>query len=597
MDQIDQIQAHQRVRDGAAEPGARLFVWGGWGVMTLASSALVARYGTDVPTWDDYGLVLAMTGDQPITSGWLWEQWNEHRYPIPKLILVGAGRLAGNDVRAGMVASVTCLSALAAGMIALSGRLRGGMRPTDAVFPILLLHPGHAVNLLWCFMFAQILPTAIAGAVLVAIAASASWPGPRRAAGIGAALVLLPLCGGTGLLYVPALAAWLFAAAWVEGRSGRSGAALNGVAIALAAVPGLLLTALYLRGFRGSAHPPSPEGVLDNARAALQFLTGGLGAPAAWSWPWSGFATFGAIAAGLAMLYRGWRTKPGERSRVFGLAAFLAALLAMAAGVGWGRGWAGPLAGFQDRYVSMAAPLWCWLAIVFRLYATPALDLLAGHTLLVVACVLLWPNAEAGFANGRGVSATAFALARDVKAGLTPSQLVARYTPSLYPSQDELSRFIPILRRRRVGPFGGVRDEPPHHEVAIPVTPSSVSFARWDSSSSTAHVTGEDPQLLYRLPSPRPVVGVRIRYSHSNPQGSPGRFQLTWLHPGQSEYTPSQRYSFWTLPTGTHKQTTVWIGQVVSEFRIQPDNQPCDFRIDGITLLEPGAAPSSGGSR
>lgn len=577
-----------------AEPGARLFAWGMWGVMTLAALGLVAWYGTDVPIWDDYGFVLAMIGEQPISAGWLWEQWNEHRCPLPKLILVGAGRLAGNDVRAGMVASVVCLSVLAAGLIALSGRFSGGTHPTDAVFPILLLHPGHAANLLWSIQLIHVLATAIGGGLLVAVAASASWPGPRRAAGIGAALVLLPLCGGTGLLYVPALAVWLFAAAWAEVRSG---AGLRGAAIALAAVPGLALAALYLRGFRGGVHPPAPGGVLDHVRTAVQFLAGGLGAPATWSWPWSGGATVASIAAGLAMLCWGWRTEPEERPRILGLALFLAGLFMIAAGVGWGRGWAGPLAGFQDRYVTMAAPLWCWLAVVIRLYSPTALGSLAGNALFAVACVLIWPNAEAGIANGRGSSATARALARDVKAGLPPYQLVARYTPSLHPSQDELIRFIPLLRRGHVGPFGAVRNDPPHHETPIPAAPDSLRMARWDASSSTAHVTGENPQLLYRLASPRMVVGVRIRYSHSNRQGGPARFQLTWLHPGQSVYTPAQRFAVWSLPTGSHKQTTVWIGQVVSEFRIQPDNQPCDFQIEGISVLEPGAAPSSGGPR
>jgi hypothetical protein len=591
MDQIDRSSAPLSVSGLTAEPGARLFAWGVWAAMTVSATALVAVFGTDVPIWDDYGLVLAMTGDQPITSGWLWEQYNEHRIPLSKLILVGSARLAGNDLRTGMVASVACLSALAAGLVALAGRLRGGARPTDAVFPILLLHPGHTVNLLWSFMFAQILPTALAGGILIAVAASAARPGPQRAAGIGAGLALLPLCGGTGLLYVPALAAWLFAEGCAEACSGRPRAGLTGVAVALAAVPGLVLAAFYFRGFRGGVHPPAPEGIVDNARTALQFLAGGLGAPAAWSWPWSGFATMGAVAAGSAMLYRGWRTESAERSRVLGLAAFLAALLSIAAGVGWGRGWAGPLAGFQDRYVTMATPLWCWIALVVRLYAPPALGSLARNTLFALSCVLLWPNAEAGLTSGRGGAATALALTRDIKAGLPPSRLIPRYTPSLHPSQDELSRLIPFLRRHRIGPFGDVRDDPPYHEAPIPVAPTSLRMARWDASSATARVTGVDPQLVYRLPSPRLAVGVRIRYAHSNPQGSPARFQLGWLHPGQTEYVPSQRYSFWTLPTGTDKRTTVWIGEVVSEFRIQPDNQPCDFHISAITLLEPGPAP------
>ncbi|CAN5627023.1 hypothetical protein BH23PLA1_BH23PLA1_35310 [soil metagenome] len=106
---------------GATEPGARAFVWGVWGLLTLSALVIVGWFGSDVPTWDDYAFVPALVGEPPVTLGWLWEQCNEHRIALPKLILVEANRLAGNDVRAGMVLSVATLSALAA---ALYGRLR-----------------------------------------------------------------------------------------------------------------------------------------------------------------------------------------------------------------------------------------------------------------------------------------------------------------------------------------------------------------------------------------------------------------------------------------------------------------------------------------
>ncbi|ODU01342.1 MAG: hypothetical protein ABS79_01880 [Planctomycetes bacterium SCN 63-9] len=577
------------------DSGARLFVWGVWALMTLSASALVVSFGSDVPIWDDYGVVLAAIGDQPINADWLWEQANEYRIPIPKLILVAVDRLAGNDVRAGMAASVVCLSALSAALIALAGRLRGGLKPFDAVYPILLLHPGHAPNLLWSFMFSQILPTAIGGGILIAMISSRSWPGARRAAWIGAALALLPLCGGTGLLHVPALAAWLLASAWVEFHSGHPDSRRRGTLILLATVPGLLLTVLYFRGFRWDPHPPAPGGIFDNMRAALQFLAGGLGAPASWGWPWTGWGTLAAISIGLAILIRGWVVDPRGRSRVAALAAFLAAILTLGAGVGWGRGWAGPLAGFQDRYVAMATPLWCWLAIVFQLYAPPIIDSLGGNTLFAFACILLWPNAEAGLASGRGSTANAQALGRDIQAGMPPYKLVSRHTPAIHPSQDELARLLPKLRKGRLGPFRQLRDDPPHRGVSIPVTPTALQLADWDRATSTAHIKGVDPQLVYRLASPRPVLGVRIGYSHSTPDRSPARFQLTWLRPGQSSYNnlPAQRYALWTLPTGSHRQTTVWIDDVVQEFRIQPDNQPCDFQVESIMLLEPDAAPAS----
>ena len=94
----------------------------------------------------------------------------------------------------------------------------------------------------------------------------------------------------------------------------------------------------------------------------MQFLTGGIGIPAPMLWPWSGGVTLGLMALSLVFLGRAWAFRPAERPRIFGLAAFLLAMLALGAAVGWGRGWAGDQAGFQERYITMATPLLCWIA-------------------------------------------------------------------------------------------------------------------------------------------------------------------------------------------------------------------------------------------
>jgi hypothetical protein len=80
--------------------GARLFVWGVWALMLLAALAYVKTYGADSPLWDEYdGYVVALTGEQPVTINWLWTQYGPHRFPLPKLIVLGSYRLIG-DFRA-----------------------------------------------------------------------------------------------------------------------------------------------------------------------------------------------------------------------------------------------------------------------------------------------------------------------------------------------------------------------------------------------------------------------------------------------------------------------------------------------------------------
>lgn len=571
----------------AGEPGARAFAWGVWGMLTIASAWLVAWYGSDVPIWDDYAIVPALVGERPITLRWLWEPCNEHRIALPKLILLAVGRLAGGDVRGGMALSVACLSATAGALIAMAGRLRGGGRASDAIYPLLLLHPGHATNLLWSIQLAFILPTALGTLFLIAIARRSAWPGPRGAWLAGSGLALLPLCGGTGLVFVPPMAAWLIASAWAEARSGRPGSGRRAAVVASAAGPGLALVVLYFQGFRGGVHPDSPGGIWDAARAGVQFLAGGLGMPMARAWPASGGATLGLLAMALVWLGRAWATRPGERPRVVGLLAFLGAMAAMAAAVGWGRGWAGDRAGFQDRYVTMAAPFWCWLAIAFRLYAPRAWGVVLGQGLFAVACLLLWPNAEIGLSHARRQSETAGALAREVRAGVPPFRLVRRFTPFLHPSQDDAAQFLPMLRRGGIGPFGALRLDPLWRETRLPVEPTALALARWDAATGTAHVIGVDPQITFAIEPSRPIAGIQIRYSHVNPQGGPARFRFAWKRAGAAQYLDTSEVSNWTLPTGDHRETTVWIDDSPAAFRIQPDNQPCQFRIEEIVLLEP----------
>jgi hypothetical protein len=577
------IQPTGRTSEGP-EPGAMAFVWGAWGLLTLAVIGFVAHFGSNVPVWDDYNIVRELAGDRPVTVEWLWEQCNEHRIALPKLILLYVDRLAGNDVRAGMFLSVVSLSGLSAALIGLSARLPGGNRPSDALFPLLLLNVGQAPNLLWSHQFIHALSITLGTAYLLPIVGRPSWPGRMTVVLAGVGMAHLPLCGGTGLMFVPGLGLWLSGAAVAEARSQRPGRWLRVGTNVAAMLPGLALTALYFRGFRKGLYPQAPGGMLDGLRTGLQFLTGGIGIPAAVLWPWSGAVTLGLIALSSVFLGRAWVLRPDERPRVFGVSAFLVAMLALAAAVGWGRGWAGNLAGFQERYVTMAIPLWCWFPFVFRLYTPPYIGRLVPNTMFAAMCACSWPNTEAGLQYGRNGAAETAALSSDLMAGMPAYRIVKKYTPFLHPDQDEVARVLPIMRMGRLGPFGSLRDSPSFRADPVPLTPSQLYLTRWEHN--TAYVTGVDPQITFKLPRPRPVAGIRIRYAHTNRQGAPARFQLSWKRPGQSQYINTQRYANWNLPTGEGRETTIWVDDVVEQFRIQPDNQPCEFRIDEITLLE-----------
>ena len=91
-------------------------VWATWAAMLLVALACIVRYGRNIPLAEDWLLVPPMTGHEPHLGSWLWAQNNEHRLPLPRLVLLGL-LVATRDFRAGMVLNVVSLAALAAAMI------------------------------------------------------------------------------------------------------------------------------------------------------------------------------------------------------------------------------------------------------------------------------------------------------------------------------------------------------------------------------------------------------------------------------------------------------------------------------------------------
>lgn len=91
----------------------------------LAAPVFVAPYSGNVPFWDDWTMVPVMTGNRRITAAWLWELHNEHRIPLPKLLLLGPYKLSGNDFPSAMSFDVPALGMLASAPIPTARRLRG----------------------------------------------------------------------------------------------------------------------------------------------------------------------------------------------------------------------------------------------------------------------------------------------------------------------------------------------------------------------------------------------------------------------------------------------------------------------------------------
>lgn len=570
------------------EPGAPWFCWGIWLAMTSLAIGFVLRFGPQVPLFDDYALVPALVGEQSVTPSFLWSLHNEHRLPLPKLVLLCAYPLFRDDFRAGMFITVACLSAASAILMGATSRARGWCSYSDAFFPIVLLNWGHYNNLLWSWQVQFGLSTLLGLGTASLIAIGGLRPGKGILVTSGVLLMLLPLCGANGLAMVPPLATWLVLLGTSRIRFGRPG----GGAALVSALPGMLLTLLYFVDYQKPPQIDREAGPVAVLRTAIQFLSLEMGPIASNAWRIGGLTALGLAAVTVMLLLNvAWR-RPGERPRACGLLAVLAGFGLLALGLSWGRAGGNERSGLEPRYITLAVPVPCLVAMTWSLYGPIALRRMVPMGLLAGSLILLWPNMDIGLEQAQLREADSDAVLADIRSGVPPYVLIARHSRFLHSSHDELTRALPQLQAAELGVFRELGQDPDFRELPVESPPSSLSLARWDPATRTIEATGVDPWATFSLPDRVAVAGIRIRYDHDNGSVGAARFKLGWRSSDQSGFPPDQQYDAWTLPTGEDRTMIVWINAPVDDIRIQPDNRPSSFRIKELTLLIPERPPA-----
>jgi len=443
-----------------------------WLAMFCAGLAYVERYALVNPYVDEWAFMPVLFGERP-AGPWLWEQHNEHRFPLPRLIYLGLFRLTG-DLRTGCWVSFLGISLLAAGLIRLARSVRGQSHLADAVFPLLLMHTGQGENLYMGYQLAFMLTTALAG-VLLGLIVTTSWPQRSNPAddpplarsesnrdgcdhfrrGLCATIVgwLLLTCGASGLVYGIAAAAWivlLAAFGWMS-KTRR-------IVLVLLAVFTPVYAVVYFQGYvRPSHHPPS-AGVFESARIALEAQSMAFGPSATGLWPAIGLAVCflgGAVVTGLAVQFR-------RDIRFAGLLLYVAAGAAVAFGIGWGR------SGFMDNMGFAWRYGWITVPFVFATYFTWLIrgGRVAAYgtcALALVALALMPVNSISGFLNGENkVRPFETAWEADVRAGWTAEQVVDKHFPDYRDqTRQEVIEAMRLMRDRRYAYYESLGRETP----------------------------------------------------------------------------------------------------------------------------------------
>lgn len=560
----------------------------------------IGAFGYNLPHGDDWDMVPYVTRERDVTWAWLWGLHGEHRLVLPKLALFALFQPL-QDFRTGMVFNLAALAGLAAALLVTARKLRGWTDYPDAFLPLALLNPGHFWTVLWNLQVVFALSALLAGVgflILVRRGCRLTW---STAALAGACVTLLPLCGGPGLAYAPALILWLALSAVVTWSA--SGEKLGGAVAALLALAAFACIALYLR-----ASPLLSEsaGARHDFTTSLQgaalFLSVALGPFVAWQWPAPAYGLVAIVVATAGACAWGWATRPEQRGRLAALFLFAGVFVSLA--VALGRGRSDLQLADMVKYVTVLVPVLYWAFFAWELSTPRKVARAVQWGLLVLVVVTLVPNTSAALDYGQNRRQRAEAFLDDLNAGVPPFRLVKKHSIHLYPYAHDTQScpadfldWLPILKKHGIGDFALLEDDPAFLEIVLPLKPVATYDLDW--SDGTIRVTGEAPQLELALPRARHVAGLRIDYvDRALEHGARPSVTVGWRGPAAGDYSDANAYYHEPLVPTAEQMIFFWVDDRVKQLRLIFDKNTRTVRLRRVALYVlpsagPGAAPPS----
>jgi hypothetical protein len=450
----------------------RLFVWSVWLIMFSFALFCIFKYGRNIPLAEDWLLVAPLTGNETDFFGWLWAQNNEHRIPVPKLIFLVLLKLTNGDFRAGMYFNAIVLGGISLAMIQVARYIRGERNKiVDAFYPIILLHIGQWENLVWSWQISIVFPVALVLSIFLVCIVSPILTNKTAVVFTAISLILLPLCGGIGILYAPFFSLWLICCAifhWkgilMENRSKQMSVFLIGSATIT-----LIIVGVYFIGYeRPTWNPPSP-GFKATLITSAKFLALGLGPVAAKFWKLSILFSFIVLLPSTWLALRGvLLNKKLEQYRALILFLFFGNLALFALAMGWGRAGLVPTVGLPIRYVLLAVPAFCAAFFVWELYGSKHIRNIMQMSLLIIMVVLIPYNTTMGFGWRNWYLTGMNAIEKDLSQHTPHSVLAKHHGKFLIHWWDEkqLTRHIQMLYDNKIGPFADIRKDSTNTQVS-----------------------------------------------------------------------------------------------------------------------------------
>jgi hypothetical protein len=249
----------------------------------------------------------------------------------------------------------------------------------------------------------------------------------------------------------------------------------------------------------------------------------------------------------------------------------MAGALILALGVSWGRG--GQC--LMPRYVTLGAPGLVAIYLSTLIRPGSRTGVAVRISLLVLTLLIVLPNmiaARASAQNRQEIKILPFV--SDVQKGVPPMVLADHYSQpprALYPRprQNDLAADIHMLKRKGIGLFRSVHDDPVYRTMDISPNETSPDGARWYSIKEEQHVFAVQVSYQYLPHSPAQLWAV---------------FRLAWLPPGAQE-SQAREYATPLPLDGRKDRILVWINEPLGRFHISPDDSKAPCRISSVQLL------------
>jgi hypothetical protein len=444
----------------AASLTAGILVWAVWGTFTVTAILYVRDYSRNIPYVDDFSLVPVMSGREPLTLHWLWAQHNEHRPVVSRLIIVGLHRVFGFDFRSPQYLNALLLSGVAALMITHFRRLRGRSSVFDIAVPLSLLNIGQAETLMIGFALNLVLTSAISCYLIKLTSNLDSLRGWRPILKFGVCLLLLPLCGGSGLVMLPPLLLWLAYSCTCSdmGQDSFQANVVRAIGLGLFAAC-LVVVTLYFWGYNHPPHHPMPASWQRAGSTLLWYLSMAV-------WPnmvdhrcFAGWIAAVLVAATLGRLgWIGWR-QSNERLSAVAMMSVVVAMLCAALAVAVARAFIEPETDRASRYITTTSPLFCAIYGAWLVHGSARARRLVHFVMLAFIVSAIPANLKYGHAFGNARQGVFREVERTMRANSPVALAVSKAWPNLHADRKVIEDSFKQLRRARVGQFGKLADD------------------------------------------------------------------------------------------------------------------------------------------